>query len=93
MWHSCVHMPKFLPLAITLGDLGATGGGFGGLYAVWGTLEAATTGWSRLQMSPKSFKSCEMNNKSTYTCTTWVYKRWIQIYNICELYPIKTISL
>jgi hypothetical protein len=70
----CTHA-MFLPLAITLGDLGATGGGFGGLYAVWGTLEAATTGGSRLQMSPKSFKSCEMNNKSTYT--TWVYKRWI----------------
>ena len=29
----CTHA-MFLPLAITLGDLGATGGGFGGLYAV-----------------------------------------------------------
>lgn len=56
----CTHA-WILPLAITLGDLGATGGGFG-LYAVLGTAEACTGFWL-FHMSPNSCKSTFTTSK------------------------------
>ena len=51
--HTNTHA-KVLPLAITFGDFGTTGGGLGGLYVVLGTFLAAATGGSRFHMSLNS---------------------------------------